>query len=77
MMHALQQDVVMTERAFRVEAHHVEGSGPTLCYVAIYTTDQHGQWMLFTDFNFEPFDRPADHICVTTAVQALLDRCLR
>lgn len=76
MLKALNDDVVMTERAFRVEAHHVEGPPPTLCYVAIYVTDTHGQWQLWTDFTFEPFSVPTDNFAVNVQVAALLDRLL-
>ena len=53
MTQALDQDVTMTERCIRVEAHHVDGCDPSLAYLAVYTTDERGQWFLLADWSFE------------------------
>lgn len=53
MPNTLQQDVVMSERALRVEAHHVEGAEGGLAYVVAYTTDSNGQWLLLADWSFD------------------------
>jgi len=50
----------MTECALRIEAHHVEGADPSLCYVAVYITDPHGQWGLVRDWSFGPFGDGVD-----------------
>ena len=53
MTQALHQDVTMTERALRVEAHHVDGPDGGLAYVVAYTTDSNGQWLLVADWSFD------------------------
>ena len=53
MTHTLQHDVFMSERALRVEAHHVDGPEGGLAYVVAYTTDSNGQWMMVADWSFD------------------------
>lgn len=77
MTQALSQDVTMTERCLRIEAHHVDGSDPSLAYVAIYTTDERGQWMLLQDFSCGPFDDDTDHAKIVYAIMRLAKALLR
>ena len=53
MTHTLQHDVFMSERALRVEAHHVDGPEGGLAYVVAYTTDSNGQWLMVADWSFD------------------------
>lgn len=77
MTEAVNQDVRMFERAMRVEAHHVEGADPTLCYVAIYVTDERGQWAMYDDWTFEPFEQGAQVDECKSQIKRLLSHLLR
>ena len=74
---ALQQDVSMSERAVRVEAHHVDGADPSLAYVAMYVTEDTGQWLLYKDWTFGPFDGASDRVEMYDSIDAVLSRLWR
>lgn len=74
---ALDQDVTMTERACRVEAHHVEGADPSLCYVAVYLTDERGQWLLFADYTCSAFGGQDVAGQITEDIKRVIAKILR
>lgn len=74
---ALHQDVTMSERALRIEAHHVDGSDPSLAYVAVYSTDDRGQWMLLFDWTFGAFSGHDTADECKASINGLVSRLLR
>lgn len=77
MSQAFDQDVTMTERAIRVEAHHVDGADPGLAYVAMYGTDERGQWFLIADWSFDATGGGDDKAECVAAIKQWATKLLR
>lgn len=77
MTDTLDQDVTMSERAMRVEAHFVDGPEGGLAYVVMYTTDTRGQWALVTDWTFDAFAGSDDRAECLSHLSGWLTHMLR
>jgi hypothetical protein len=51
-------DALAEASELRIEAVRANVEGDPLAYVAVYLTDPAGQWLLWRDFDFGPFDPP-------------------
>jgi len=61
----------------RVEVVHVDGSDPSLCYVACYVAGPNGQWGLLADWNVGPFADVQDGAVILRTLERTLAELLR